>query len=71
SIYGTLDGRDPSPIASSHLPWNGQTQQGTISYEYGGDGGNFAQIISALIHVVIRYGREEMIKGIYVIKFNN
>ncbi|CAF1024262.1 unnamed protein product [Rotaria sordida] len=71
SIHGTLDDSDPSPLASSHLSWNGQLQKGTISYEYGGDRGNFAQLISALIHVVIRYGREEMIKGIYVIKFNN
>lgn len=70
SIYGTLDGSDPSAIASSHLPWNEQSQQGTISYEYGGSGGDFAQLLSVLIHVVVRYGREEMIKGIYVIKFN-
>ncbi|CAF2926589.1 unnamed protein product [Rotaria sp. Silwood2] len=69
SIHGTLDGSDPSPIASSHLPWNGQSQKGTISYEYGGHGGDFAQLISALIHVVIRHGREEMIKGIYIVKF--
>jgi hypothetical protein len=71
STYGTLDGSDPSPIASSHLPWNGQSQLGTISYEYGGGGGDFAQLISALIHVVIRHGREDMIKGIYVIKFHS
>jgi hypothetical protein len=71
SIHGTLDGSDPSSIASSHLPWHGQSQQGTITYEYGGGGGNFAQLSAALIHVVIRYGREDMIKGIYVIKFNS
>jgi len=71
SIHGSLDGSDPSPIASSHLPWNGQSQQGTISYEYGGGGGDFAQLVSVLIHVVIRHGREDMIKGIYVIKFNS
>jgi hypothetical protein len=71
SIHGTLDGSDPSPIASSHLPWNEQSQQGTIVYEYGGGGGDFAQLLSVLIHVVIRYGREDMIKGIYMIKFNN
>jgi hypothetical protein len=71
SIHGTLDGSDPSPIASSHFPWNGQSQRGTISYEYGGSGGDFAQLTSALIHVVIRYGREDIIKGIYVIKFNS
>jgi len=71
STYGTLDGSDPSPIASSHLPWNGQSQRGTISYEYGGGGGDFAHLISALIHVVIRHGREDMIKGIYVIKFHS
>jgi hypothetical protein len=71
SIHATLDGSDPSPIASSHLPWHGQSQHGTITYEYGGGGGNFAQLSAALIHVVIRYGREDMIKGIYVIKFNS
>jgi len=71
SIHGTLDGSFPSSVASSHLPWNGQSQQGTISYEYGGAGGDFAQLLSALIHVVIRYGREDMIKGIYAIKFNS
>jgi len=71
SIHGTLDGSDPSPIASSHLPWNEQSQRGTISYEYGGGKGDFAQLISVLIHVVVRYGREDMIKGIYVIKFNS
>jgi hypothetical protein len=71
STHGTLDGSDPSAIASSHLPWNGQSQQGTISYEYGGAGGDFAQLLSVLIHVVIRYGREDMIKGIYVIRFNS
>ncbi|CAF0903058.1 unnamed protein product [Adineta steineri] len=70
SMYGSLDGSDPSPIASSHLPWNGQSQQGTILYEYGGSGGDYAQLISILIHVVIRYGREDMIKGIYVLKFH-
>lgn len=70
STHGTLDGSDPSAIASSHLPWNGQSQQGTISYEYGGGGGDFAQLLSVLIHVVIRYGREDMINGIYMIKFN-
>jgi hypothetical protein len=71
SVHSTLDGSDPSPIASSHLPWHGQSQLGTITYEYGGGGGHFAQLSSALIHVVIRYGREDMIKGIYVIKFNS
>ena len=70
STHGTLDGSDPSPIASSHLPWDGQSQQGTISYEYGGGGGDYAQLISTLIHVVIRHGREDMIKGIYVLKFH-
>ncbi|UJR09575.1 hypothetical protein I4U23_013810 [Adineta vaga] len=71
STHGSLDGSDPSPIASSHLPWNGQSQYGTISYEYGGGGGDHAQLISTLIHVVIRHGREDMIKGIYVIKFHS
>lgn len=69
STHGSLDGSDPSPIASSHLPWNGHSQQGWVSYEYGGGGGDHAQLISTLIHVVIRHGRDEMIKGIYVIKF--
>ena len=69
SIHGTLDGSDPSSIASSHLPWHGQSQQGTIVYEYGGSGGKFAQLTSVLIHLLIRYGREEMIKGIYAMKF--
>lgn len=69
SIQGTLDGSDPSAIASSHLPWHGQSQQGTIIYEYGGSRGQFAQLTSVLIHLVIRYGREEMIKGVYVMKF--
>ncbi|CAF3298541.1 unnamed protein product [Rotaria socialis] len=71
SIYGTLDGSYPSQLASSHLPWNEQSVQGTISYEYGGHGASYAQLISALIHIVIRNGREEMINGIYVFKFNN
>lgn len=71
STHGSLDGSHPSPVASSHLPRNGQAQKGTISYEYGGAGGEFAQLVSALIHVVIRYGREEMIKGVYVIKFHH
>ncbi|CAF0956560.1 unnamed protein product [Adineta ricciae] len=69
STHGSLDGSDPSPIASSHLPWNDHSQRGSISYEYGGGGGDHAQLISTLIHVVIRHGRNEMIKGIYVIKF--
>ena len=71
SIYGTLDGSHPATIASSHLSWNEQSQKGTITYEYGGEGGDFAQLISVLIHVVVRYGREEMIKGIYALKFSN
>ena len=71
SIHGTLDGSTPSTIASSHLSWNSPTQQGTISYEYFGSDADYAQLISALIHLVIRYGREEMIKGIYVMKFHN
>jgi hypothetical protein len=71
SIHGTLNGGIPSPVASNHLPWTEQSQIGTISYEYGGSGGDFAQLVSALIHVVIRYGRADMIKGIYVIKFNS
>lgn len=71
SIHGTLDGSEPSAIASSHLPWNSQIQQGTISYEYFGSDADYAQLISVLIHVVIRYGRQEMIKGIYVIQFHN
>lgn len=71
AVYGTLDGSNPSSVVSSHLPWNEQSVQGTISYEYGGDKANMAQLISALINVVIRYGREEFIKGIYLVKFNN
>jgi hypothetical protein len=71
SIHGTLDGGIPSSIVSSHLPWNEQSQIGTISYEYGGAGAKFAQLSSVLIHIVIRHGREDMIKGIYMIKFNS
>lgn len=70
SIHGSLDGSDPSPIASSHLPWNEYSQRGTISYEYAGGGGDLAQLASVLIHVVVRYGRENMINGIYAIQFN-
>ena len=70
SIHGSLDGSDPSAIASSHLPWNEQSQRGTISYEYAGGGGDLAQLASVLIHVVVRYGREDMINGIYAIRFN-
>lgn len=69
STHGSLDGSNPSPIASSHLSHDGYAQHGSISYEYGGAGGDHAQLLSALVHVVIRHGREEMIKGIYVMKF--
>jgi hypothetical protein len=71
SIHGSLDGSIPSSIASSHLPWNEQSQLGTISYEYGGAATKFAQLSSVLIHIVIRRGREDMMKGIYVIKFDS
>ena len=71
SVHGALDGSDPSSIASSHLPWNGQFQHGTISYEYAGGGADLAQLESALIHVVIRHGREDMIRGIYAMRFKS
>ena len=71
SMHGALDGSDPSAIASSHLPWNGQTQHGTIAYEYAGGGADLARLESVLIHVVIRHGREDMIRGIYAMRFKS
>ena len=71
SMQGALDGSDPSAIASSHLPWNEQSQHGTISYEYAGGGADLARLESVLIHVVIRHGREDMIRGIYAMRFKS
>ena len=70
SIHGSLDESNPAMIVSSHLPWNEQSQNGMITYEYAGASGDFAQLISVLIHVVIRHGRDEMIKGNYLIRFS-
>jgi hypothetical protein len=71
SSTATLSTGRTFPSIHGTLSWNGHSQQGTIAYEYGGGGADFAQLVSVLIHVVIRNGREDMIKGIYVIKFNS
>ena len=69
STYAALDGSDRSTIVSSHLSLEQRIQQGTIAYEYLGSGAEFSHLASILIHVVIRHGRDELIRGTYAIQF--
>lgn len=69
SIYGSLDESNPGQVVSSHLPSNERLQTGTITYEYAGSSSDRSYLISALVHVVIRHGRDQIIRGTYLIRF--